>query len=346
MSITAEQSTDNREKSLIHSQDARKLPEWLKDTAQVHPAIDRSEVLVVAKRSKFLRDQEKTGISYTDQLTEYNRLGESGACVIASHFRQEAAIELCAELFSIDQVVNIDDMEAALKTGKYRAVIGLGGDDFFKLVSNNLPQETLLLGVNSDPSKSRGFLLPISIDELPAFTKLLESGIYAVEEWSRVRVSVNGVEGGSAINDIALGKKDFSLTSHFEVDYRGKQYSVASSGILVSTGVGSTGWFLNGGLYINHEDRTFPRTAKKVAFELLTPLVKISEVEGKRQITLPDLVEGDLLEGEVLTIISKNDDEAFIAKDSLERIPFQRGTVAKVSLDPNPTRVIVKYQGE
>jgi uncharacterized protein YqfB (UPF0267 family) len=99
-------------------------------------------------------------------------------------------------------------------------------------------------------------------------------------------------------------------------------------------------------MYINHDDRTFPRTAKKVAFELLTPLVKVSDVEGRRKITLPDLVEGELLEGEVLRVVSKNDDEAFIAKDSLDRVPFQRGTVAEVSLDPNPSKVIVKYHGE
>jgi NAD kinase len=346
MSVTAGEYVNRIETKPGEYGERQILPDSFRDTSRISPTINRSEILVVAKKSKFLREQEKTDLSHSDHLAQYSRLGESGDCVVSSHFRQEAAIELCAELFSLDQVVNIDDMGTALASGKFKAIIALGGDDFFKLVSNKMPQSTLLLGVNSDPTESRGFLLPVSIDELPAFITLLERGVYSIEEWSRVRVSVNGVERGSAINDIALGKKDFSLTSHFEVEYRGKQYSVASSGILVSTGVGSTGWFLNGGMYINHDDRTFPRTAKKVAFELLTPLVKVSDVEGRRKITLPDLVEGELLEGEVLRVVSKNDDEAFIAKDSLDRVPFQRGTVAEVSLDPNPSKVIVKYHGE
>ena len=182
-------------------------------------------------------------------------------------------------------------------------------------------------------------LIPIA--ELPEALQRLERGDYRSEPWTRLSLRVNGVECGSAINDLVLGKRDFRLTSRHELEYRGHKVTQRSSGILISTGVGSTGWYASAGLYLGQQDRSFPKTARFARFELREPSVTITEVDGTRVTQLPQFVEGPLEEGEVLRVTSLNDDEGLASRDSLDSVPFPRGSVAEISIDPNPCHVII-----
>jgi hypothetical protein len=111
--------------------------------------------------------------------------------------------------------------------------------------------------------------------------------------------------------------------------------------MLISTGVGSTGWYASAGLYLGDHDRSFPKTARYARFELREPSVTVTEVDGVRVTRLPQLVEGTLSEGASLRITSLNDDEGIASRDSLDSVPFPRGSVAEISIDPNPCHVVI-----
>jgi NAD kinase len=313
-------------------------------TAAAHtasPAIARHEILVVSKMSRFERERLAMNLSDEALVERYNALGESGLRILAAHLHHQEALATCARELSAEQITSLEGLDNPEVGPRFKVIIALGGDDFFKLVSHRVKGSLPILGVNSDPSSSVGALLPCTIEQLPDTLQRLERGDYRVEPWTKISLRVDGVERGSAINDIVLGKRDFRLTSRHELDYRGEKVTQRSSGILISTGVGSTGWYASAGRYLGDHDRSFPKTARFARFELREPSVTCSEVNGKRITHLPKLVEGTLEEGETLRITSLNDDEGLASRDSLDSIPFPRGAVAEISIDSNPCHVLI-----
>lgn len=296
---------------------------------------------MVSKMSRFEREKLATGLSDEELIARFNEMGESGLRVLATHLRHKEAIATCAREVAPQQLVSLETLEHGGIPPHCKLIIALGGDDFFKLVCHRAPESLPILGVNSDPTSSVGALLPITIEDLPEAVKRMERGDYRVEPWTKLSLTVDGMTRGSAINDIVLGKRDFRLTSRHELEYRGEKVTQRSSGILISTGVGSTGWYASAGRYLGEHDRSFPKTARFARFELREPPVTIEEVGGKRITRLPTFVEGTINEGETLRITSLNDDEGLASRDSLDSIPFPRGAVAEISLDPHPRNVLI-----
>lgn len=303
------------------------------------PSISRGEVLVVSKKSRLERECELYGLTRDQLMERYRGAGESGLRLFASDVRQQESVALCKHELSPGQVVTLEELKARLPLTGVKVIIALGGDDFLKLVSHTV-DTVPVMGVNSDPVASHGALLPITIHQLPAALNALEAGTYRREDWTRIRLAIDGKECGSALNDIVLGKRDFRLSSKHELEYRGERVLQKSSGILISTGSGSTGWYASAGLYLGTEDRTFGKTASQARFELREPQVRFEGEGLQRRVIFPKLVEGEIVAGETLRITSLNDDGGIASRDSLDDLPFGRGSVAEISVDPKPFTVI------
>jgi NAD kinase len=304
------------------------------------PAIKRSEVLVVCKQSSFERELAKSDLD-EEELKEQLISGDAGgARVVHSFTMQESAKELARQELTAEQVVSLDFLTEGRDLSQYKAVVVLGGDDFFKLVSHHLHEDVVVLGVRSDPVYSKGFLLPIDADQLPQALTRLETGAYTVEQWSQVKLVIDGVDCGSAIDSVVLGKRDFRFMSRHLLELNGAQVEQRSSGILIATGTGSTGWFSSAGSYLGPQDRSFDRSAPLLRFLLREPQISVVEVDGERQAVLPPFVEGSINEGDVLKITSLNGDDGIASRDSLDELPFSRDSVAEISLNPERLKVV------
>jgi hypothetical protein len=273
-------------------------------------------------------------------MKHYEELGESGARVFGSHERQRAAADLCAKELSERQVIRVEDLGERLQAGGVEAIIALGGDDFLKLVSQRV-DDVPVLGVNSDPITSSGVLLSTPIDSVGLAIRCIEAGCYRIEEWTRIQLTINGQNCGSALNDVVFGKRDFRYMSRHQLEYRGERLEQRSSGLLIATGVGSTGWYSSAGLYFGDEDRSFGRTKPELRFELREPQPHVEARGGERTVTLPPHSEGRVLAGETIRITSLNDGDGIASRDSLDTIPFQRGAVAEIGVSPSPLKVII-----
>jgi hypothetical protein len=291
--------------------------------------------------SRFEREKVTRNLSDEELLAHYQAIGECGARILAGHLHHQESIISCKQEVPPEHVVALDDLDAKTDLSRFKLVLALGGDDFFKLVGHRIQGALPILGVNSDPSWSMGALLPITIENLPEALTQIGRGDYRLEPWTRLKISLNGVEQGTAINDIILGKRDFRLTSRHELEYRGEKVTQRCSGILISTGAGSTGWYSSAGLYLGQHDRSFPKTARLARFELREPSVTFTVKDGSRTANFPPFVEGTVGEGETLRITSLNDDEGVASQDSLYQMPFPRGTVAEISLHPKPLIVLI-----
>jgi len=111
------------------------------------------------------------------------------------------------------------------------------------LVANTLKylDGQALIAVNPDPHRYEGVLLPFDTASLPSVTREVLSGDYHVTDITMAEARLNDGQRLLAVNDLFLGPRRHT-TATYLLDYRDTQVVQMSSGIVVSTGLGSTGW--------------------------------------------------------------------------------------------------------
>lgn len=109
--------------------------------------------------------------------------------------------------------------------------------------------------------------------------------------------------------------------SRHVLGFSGREEEHKSSGLLVCTPAGSTGWY-------GHYGRPF--TGAKGRWVLTEPFPRNRRLR---------LGAGALRPGEVINIRSLNDSEGIVAVDSLEETPFPFAGRAEVRLSKHPLRI-------
>lgn len=130
-------------------------------------------------------------------------------------------------------------------------VISVGGDGTALSASHFLFDKPLL-AVNSSPKTSEGALTTIGLVELESKLEEIKRGEHKIERLERIEVSINGkVKDSIALNEIFIANEKAYLISKYEVKIRrgGKteKETQHSSGVIFSTGTGSTAWFKSAG---------------------------------------------------------------------------------------------------
>lgn len=119
-------------------------------------------------------------------------------------------------------------------------VVALGPDGLVANIAKYLAGQPLV-AVNPDPDTIDGVLLPVS---LQAFARTLAATLEGRAPCHRVTMTEAVLADGQrlrAVNDLFVGARSHvSVRYRLETGGRGEEHS--SSGLIVSTGVGSTGW--------------------------------------------------------------------------------------------------------
>jgi NAD kinase len=318
------------------------VPQFVRDP---HP-IDLERVLVVTKQSKVQYDMARYGWTDAQLQEEYARGPEDKTRILKSHQRQMAALDVLSSYISPERIVSRNALRPA-DIAAASLVIAFGGDNHLQFVSHAIDDETPLWGMNSDPQTSFGALLGGNIKDLPPALGALSRGEYRFEPWTRLRVEIDGRPLPSALCDVYIGERERKYMSRHRLevtDDTGRKASLEqkSSGMLVITGAGSSGWARSAGRYLHGGDCDFPRESRYSRFLLTEPSLAIPGAEDPpRQSALPTLCNGILLEGESLVVHSLNDSDGIVSIDSLEEVQFPRGRTVTVRLDSQPLWVPV-----
>jgi hypothetical protein len=94
-----------------------------------------------------------------------------------------------------------------------------------------------LIGVNPDPARFDGVLLPFAVRDVRGALEATLRGSAKVREVTLAEASLSDGQRLLAFNDLFLGAR-----THVSARYRLDGEAQSSSGLLVSTGAGSTGW--------------------------------------------------------------------------------------------------------
>jgi len=125
--------------------------------------------------------------------------------------------------------------------GERDTVVALGQDGLVANVLKYLHKQ-LLVGVNPDPDRWEGVLLPFTVPELESVLLAVFSSKRSVRNVTMAKVALNTGETLYGVNDLFIGPQSHT-SARYAIRFGKRIEDHSSSGIIVSTGLGSTGWF-------------------------------------------------------------------------------------------------------
>jgi NAD kinase len=124
--------------------------------------------------------------------------------------------------------------------GPHELVVTLGQDGLVANVAK-YARELPIVGVNPDPARFDGVLLPfLPEDAKPAVARVLE-GTAATRAVTLAEIRLDDGQRLLAFNDLFIGARSHT-SARYRITARGAAEAQSSSGVLISTGAGSTGW--------------------------------------------------------------------------------------------------------
>jgi NAD kinase len=224
-------------------------------------------------------------------------------------------------------------------------VVALGQDG---LVANTMKylDGQPLIGVNPDPARYDGVLLPFTPKDLPPLLPEVATGRRPFKAITMAKAVLTDGQVLHAVNDLFIGARSHT-SALYEIGVGGRTETQSSSGLIVSTGLGSTAWFksiVTGSLAIAHAFggekaggayRPLPWNAPELRFAVREPFPsKTSQT---------NLVVGRLERGKTLSLRSLMPENGVIFSDGIEadRLDFNSGTQARITLADRQGRLVV-----
>jgi len=119
-------------------------------------------------------------------------------------------------------------------------VVVLGQDGLVVNTAKYLVDQPLL-AFNPDRSRIDGVLLPFAMEQCEEILSQVAGGHYAVDRLTMAQASLNTGETILAVNDLFIGYATHA-SARYRIMHGEREENQSSSGIIVSTGAGSTGW--------------------------------------------------------------------------------------------------------
>lgn len=111
------------------------------------------------------------------------------------------------------------------------------------LVANTLKYLTNqpVIGVNPDPRRWDGVLLPFEVDDLSRIVPEVLTNCRPEKQITMASVTLGDGQSLHAVNDFFVGARTH-ISARFEIQWNGRLERQSSSGVIVATGLGSSGW--------------------------------------------------------------------------------------------------------
>jgi NAD kinase len=124
--------------------------------------------------------------------------------------------------------------------GPQDVVIALGQDG---LVANTMKylDDQPLIGVNPDPARWDGVLLPFVPNDVGELLPAVLADAYGSRAVTMAQARLANGQVLHAVNDLFVGPKSHT-SARYEITLGRRQEVQSSSGVIVATGLGSTGW--------------------------------------------------------------------------------------------------------
>ena len=207
---------------------------------------------------------------------------------------------------------------------------------------NGLP----IIGVNPDSERYDGILLKHTPEELDAVIKSILKGHFTTKLVTMAKATLNDGQTLLAFNDFYVGA-DSHVSSRYDIEFKGKRERQSSSGIIVSTGAGSTGWLssifnmknniLGQDIVSNKEKQVkLDWDAEKLVFVVREPFLS--------KVTQADIGFGIITKRHKLKIESNMPTKGVIFSDGIESdfLNFNSGSNVEIGIADETANLVVQ----
>lgn len=219
-------------------------------------------------------------------------------------------------------------------------IVALGPDGLFVNVAKYLDGQPVLT-VNPDPERIDGVLMRFSHENVVGALSKILKGELNVENITLAQATTNDGQTLLAVNEFLVGRRD-QASALYRLEFHGRQERQSSSGLLVSTGTGSTGWMksvMAGAVALTGGSPKyavpFPRDARELLMAVREP--------WQSAWTGVSLTHGRIPEGTALIVHSEMADGGAISSDGVleDAIDFNAGTSVTLRVAARAARLII-----
>ncbi len=221
--------------------------------------------------------------------------------------------------------------------GPKDTVVAVGQDGLVANVLKYLDGQ-LLLGVNPDPARWEGVLLPFRVADLDPLMPEVFAEKRPIRAVTMAEAKLNTGQVLLGVNDLFIGPRSHT-SARYTIRTGDRSESHSSSGIIVSTGLGSTGWF-----------RSILAGAAGIASALSRRPIKIDEKKAfawdadylyfsvrepwPSKTSSADITFGKVTSRTPLVLVSQMPEDGVIFSDGIESdfLQFNSGTEATIQL--------------
>ncbi|EPG73152.1 NAD(+)/NADH kinase domain protein [Leptospira fainei serovar Hurstbridge str. BUT 6] len=226
-------------------------------------------------------------------------------------------------------------------------VVTLGQDGLVVNTAKYLNGQPIL-AFNPDPDRFDGILLPFLPNQAPEVMKSVFTRKIATQKISMAEARLTDGQKLYAFNDLFIGAKSHT-SARYTLQYKNKSERQISSGIIVSTPAGSTGWMSSlfnmasgisafaGNKKVKVPER-IPWQERKLMFMVREPFR--SKWSGA------DLVAGIIQQGQDIILESHMPENGTIFSDGMESdfLEFNSGATAKIRIAEKVTELIMEVK--
>lgn len=199
-----------------------------------------------------------------------------------------------------------------------------------------------IIGVNPDPEQYDGVLLKHESNRLDKLIKEVINDNFTIKQVTMAKATLSDGQSLLAFNDFYIGA-DSHISSKYNISFNGKTEQQSSSGIIVSTGAGSTGWLssvFNMANNINQTDRSYHQNIlsweeQKLMFVVREPFLSKTSQTG--------IGFGVIKLNRTLTIESKMPKKGVIFSDGIESdfLNFNSGSSVEISIADQKANLVI-----
>jgi NAD kinase len=202
-----------------------------------------------------------------------------------------------------------------------------------------------LIGLNPDTRRYDGILLPFVADDLPALLREVAAERRPFKTVTMAKATLANGQVLYAVNDLFIGARSHT-SAVYEISAGTKKEAQSSSGVIVSTGLGSTAWFksiVTGSLAIagafGGQTGSAPYSPQNWDSSELRFAVREPFPSRTSQVSL---VFGRLKKSEQLRMRSLMPENGVIFSDGIEadRLDFNSGTEVQITVADRVGRLI------
>jgi hypothetical protein len=211
-------------------------------------------------------------------------------------------------------------------------IVAIGQDGLVANVAKYLDGQPVI-GVNPDPGRYDGILVPLAPNRVARLLRPAANGDVALQRRTMVEAELDDGQKLRGLNEVFVGHRSHQ-SARYEIEVEGKREAQSSSGVVVSSGTGATGW-ARSLMESMHTPVPLDPDEQALAFFVREPFPSIA--------TGTSIRVGKIEDSHSICITSRMNEGGVIFADGIEQdhLNFDWGRMMKVSVSSRRLNLVL-----